>query len=215
MSVFFATFAILMIFVSLKTQVAMVAGAERDWNPKDVLTFKFTLESKNTTTVLSGNGSVLSSSTDVTTDEYFLNVTINDVDDSRQEANVTKTFFDSEEKGKDNTFVSSVDAETVGTNIANGLIDVLVLHDDPFNTIEISQGILGTWIYLVEPDWKNINDVIRSFWYESTVPLDASLNDRPRHYTIGDLLSNVTSYKIMGKNDLAAARDALTDNTRA
>jgi hypothetical protein len=68
--------------------------------------------------------------------------------------------------------------------------------------------------YFIEPDWISINNELSKSLNYSRVVAFYNYNDREREFTLGEFLSGVPSYKIMGKTNLDEARNELTATTR-
>jgi hypothetical protein len=66
---------------------------------------------------------------------------------------------------------------------------------------------------LIEPNWVHINDVLAT-GFNSSVVIGGKNNNYGIETTLGEFLSDIPSYTIMGKSNLNDARDELTSTTR-
>ncbi len=65
--------------------------------------------------------------------------------------------------------------------------------------------------YLIDPDWAAVKEAYLQMWNESrVVTFDIHSSKK---VTFDDLLGNATSYKLMGKDNLADAKKELRDDT--
>ena len=68
---------------------------------------------------------------------------------------------------------------------------------------------------LIEPDWAHINEVLATSFKSSTaMGTYYHSNYNEIEITLGEFLSEIPSYTIMGKNNLEDARDQLTPTKR-
>lgn len=68
--------------------------------------------------------------------------------------------------------------------------------------------------FFIEPNWVHINNELSNNLNSSKVVGISYYNDTERELTLGEFLSGVPSYKIMGKSNLDEARNEITATTK-
>ncbi|MFW9924276.1 MAG: hypothetical protein ACFFDW_13405 [Candidatus Thorarchaeota archaeon] len=94
-------------------------------------------------------------------------------------------------------------------NIAN-IFDVDYVWDFEHNTTVLKDFSLGaSYVLLLEPEWDEINKIMKNSLNESTIidTVDDPFQPITYNFTLGYFLNNITSYKIMDKTDLVKAKE--------
>ncbi len=196
----------------LQAATPLLASQDRDWKKGDILEYNF--EIKFSSTVTSSDEEDLSLDSDWSF-SGSMKVKLVEINETTQTVNVS-TMTSNGKDYEQKSFNSSI----IGSYLADFFNFVwFSVKEDPTGQIHVA--VSGGFFqlrniasfYVIDPDWATVRDAFLETWDESRViAMDFSSGQK---LTFGDLLGNATSYRLMGKDNLADAKKELKDDTHS